>query len=138
MTATASGTVLRARVFGSSYRDSVELMRIASELERLPGITRAGLVMGTPANRAVLQDAGLLSAVPDTAGANDLIAAVAGSDPESAEAALVRAAALLTTLELGQVTLLYISTYTASPLARLLEVYEGPFTPFTGLLLTYH
>jgi succinyl-CoA synthetase alpha subunit len=97
MTAIASAAVLRARVFASSYRDSVELMRIASELERLPGITRAGLVMGTPANRAVLQEAGLLSAVPDSAGANDLIAAVAGSDPASAEEALERAAALLTT-----------------------------------------
>ena len=96
MTATASAAVLRARVFASSYRDSVELMRIASELERLPGITRAGLVMGTPANRAVLQEAGLLSAVPDSAGANDLIAAVAGSDPVSADAALERASALLT------------------------------------------
>ncbi len=96
MTATASVALMRARVFASSYRDSVELMRIASELERLPGIVRAGLVMGTPANRAVLQEAGLLSAVPDTAGANDLIVAVAGSDPASAEAALERAAALLT------------------------------------------
>jgi succinyl-CoA synthetase alpha subunit len=89
--------VLRARVFAASYRDSVELMRIASELERLPGIARAGLVMGTPANRAVLQEAGLLSAVPETAGANDLIAAVAGSEPAFADAALERAAALLTT-----------------------------------------
>ena len=97
MMATAKGTALRARVFASSYRDSVELMRIAAELERLPGITRAGLVMGTTANRAVLLEAGLLSAVPDTAGANDLIAAVAASDQGLADAALDRAAALLTT-----------------------------------------
>jgi succinyl-CoA synthetase alpha subunit len=83
-------------VFASSYRDSVELMRIASELERVPGIARAGLVMGTAANRAVLQEAGLLSAVPETAGANDLIVAVAASDQELADAALERAAALLT------------------------------------------
>ncbi len=95
--ATATATASRARVFASSYRDSVELMRIASELERLPGIARAGLVMGTPANRAVLQEAGLLSAVPETAGANDLIVAVAASDQELADAALERAGALLTT-----------------------------------------
>ena len=88
-------TTRRARVFASSYRDSVELMRIASELERLPGIARAGLVMGTVTNRAVLQEAGLLSAVPETAGPNDLIAAVAASDTASADAALDRAAALL-------------------------------------------
>ena len=88
-------TTRRARVFASSYRDSVELMRIAAELERLPGITRAGLVMGTASNRAVLQEAGLLSAVPASAGANDLIVAVAAGDAASADAALEQAATLL-------------------------------------------
>ena len=92
---TATATIRRARVFASSYRDSVELMRIASEIERLAGVTRAGLVMGTAANRAVLEEAGLLSAVPETAGANDLIAAVAARDLASALAALERAAVLL-------------------------------------------
>ena len=40
---------VHARVFRNSYRDSVELMRIAAEIEGLEGITRAGLVMATPA-----------------------------------------------------------------------------------------
>lgn len=119
MTATANASVLRARVFSSSYRDSVELMRIASELERLPGITRAGLVMGTTANRAVLHDAGMLSAVPDSAGANDLIAAVAGSDAAAADGALDRAAALLTapTVDIGGAREAFIPTTLAEALS---------------------
>ena len=50
---------VHARVFANSYRDSVELMRIAAEMEAIAGIDRAGLVMATPANREVLAGAGL-------------------------------------------------------------------------------
>ena len=57
MAETICGTVYR-----NAYRDSVELMGIAAELEKLPGIIRAGLVMATPANLAVLAGAGLAAA----------------------------------------------------------------------------
>ena len=83
---------VHARVFRNSYRDSVELMRIASELEGLDGITRAGLVMATPANREVLQEAGLLTDEARAAGPNDLVVAVAADDDEQAAPALDRAA----------------------------------------------
>ena len=52
-------SVVRQQVFRNAYRDSVELMRIAAEIERLPGVTRAGLVMATPANLAIVAEAGL-------------------------------------------------------------------------------
>ena len=87
--------LVRCRVFANSYRDSVELMRIASELEARPGITRAGLVMATPANRGVLQEAGLLDASAAAAGPNDLVVAVAATEETAAVAAIERAAALL-------------------------------------------
>ena len=74
---------VQARIFPNSYRDSVELMQIAAELESLAGIDRAGLVMATPANREVLAAAGLLSDATASAGPNDLVVAVA-SDDESA------------------------------------------------------
>ena len=90
MTLTARGSVHK-----NSYRDSVELMGIAAQLEALEGIQRAGLVMGTPANLAVLAEAGLATAVPDGAGPNDLIVAVAAVDALTADAALARAATLL-------------------------------------------
>ena len=88
-------TAVHARVFANSYRDSVELMQIAAELEALEGIDRAGLVMATPANREVLAAAGLLSDAAAAAGPNDLVVAVAAADPGVADAGLDLAAARL-------------------------------------------
>ena len=88
--------VVRGALHRNSYRDSVELMGIAAQLENLEGIERAGLVMATPANLGVLAEAGLGGAVPDGAGPNDLIVAVAAADEPAAVAALTRAAGLLT------------------------------------------
>ena len=87
--------LVRSRVFANSYRDSVELMRIAAELEGRGGIIRAGLVMATPANQGVLREAGLLDATAAAAGPNDLVVAVAAADEDAAEGAIERAAALL-------------------------------------------
>jgi succinyl-CoA synthetase alpha subunit len=82
-------------VFQNTYRDSVELMRIASEVERLPGVVRSGIMMATPANRAVLADAGLLDRTADGARPSDLIVAISAADEAAAAAALDRAAAAL-------------------------------------------
>ena len=82
-----------SRVFANSYRDSVELMQIAAELEALVGIERAGLVMATPANQEVLVAAGLLSKAAAEAGPNDLVVAVAADSAAVAEQALELAAA---------------------------------------------
>jgi succinyl-CoA synthetase alpha subunit len=87
--------VVRGAIHRNSYRDSVELMGIASQLERLDGIERAGLVMATPANLGVLHEAGLSEAASGGPGPNDLIVAVAATDEATAEAALGRAADLL-------------------------------------------
>ena len=63
-------SVVRQRVFRNAYRDSVELMRIAAEIERLPGVIRAGLVMCTPANLAIVDEAGLGKGLDPAAGPN--------------------------------------------------------------------
>lgn len=86
---------IRARVFHNTYRDSVELMQIAAEIESMDGIDRAGLVMATPANREVLEAAGLLSEEAAGAGPNDLVVAVASAHDEVATQALDRAATRL-------------------------------------------
>jgi succinyl-CoA synthetase alpha subunit len=85
-------STVQSRVFANSYRDSVELMQIAAEIESLAGIDRAGLVMATPANREVLAAAGLLSEATASAGPNDLVVAVASDDESAATHALERAA----------------------------------------------
>ncbi len=84
--------LVQSRTFPNSYRDSVELMQIAAEIESLAGINRAGLVMATPANREVLAAAGLLSEAAASAGPNDLVVAVASDDENVAAQALERAA----------------------------------------------
>jgi len=78
-----------------TYRDSVELMRVAALVEKLPGVSRAALMMATPANRELLAGAGLLDAAGEAAGPNDLVVAVAAADPAAAERALGEAARLL-------------------------------------------
>ena len=87
--------VVRGAIHRNSYRDSVELMGIAAQLEQLDGIQRAGLVMATPANLAVLAEAGLTDAAAGGPGPNDLVVAVAADDVAAAESALERAATIL-------------------------------------------
>lgn len=88
-------TVVRGAVHRNSYRDSVELMGIAAQLEALDGVQRAGLVMATAANLAVLREAGLAEAAAGDPGPNDLVVAVAAADAPTGDAALARAAGLL-------------------------------------------
>ena len=87
--------VVRGALHRNSYRDSVELMGIAAQLESLPGVGRAGLVMATPANLAVLAGAGLTAAVPSGAAPGDLIVAIQAADESAADTALATAGRLL-------------------------------------------
>jgi FdrA protein len=75
----------------SFYRDSVTLMRLAHDMEAVAGVTRAAAMMGTPHNRALLEQAGLLAAEGAEAEPADLIIAVAADSADAAETA--RAAA---------------------------------------------
>ncbi|MDP2701521.1 MAG: acyl-CoA synthetase FdrA, partial [Candidatus Rokubacteria bacterium] len=78
-----------------TYRDSVELMRVAALVEKVRGVSRAALMMATPANRELLSGAGLLDATGAAAGPNDLVVAVAAVDRAAGERALAEAARLL-------------------------------------------
>jgi FdrA protein len=51
-------------------------MLVARELTRLPGVRDAAVIMATEANKAILREAGLLTAEVERAGANDLAIAV--------------------------------------------------------------
>ena len=73
------------------YADSVALMRVAREISK-DGI-EASLMIGTPSNKALLKDSGLLAKEGESARPDDLIIAVKGRD---AEAALALAEKLLT------------------------------------------
>jgi FdrA protein len=69
------------------YEDSVTLLRLSLDLETVAGVERAAVMMGTPANRAVLAEAGLLDTEGQTAGPADLVIAVVADGAEAAAAA---------------------------------------------------
>src|SRR5262245_31379445 len=87
--------VIRCLVLADTYRDSVELMRVAASIEPLPGVRRAALMMATPANRDLLAAADLLTDDARSAGPGDLVIAVAGIDGDSIATALTQAERLL-------------------------------------------
>jgi len=76
------------RVERGRYLDSVALMRLSRRLGAAPGVEGAALMIGTPANKALLRDAGLLAADGESAGANDIVIAVRASDEASARRAV--------------------------------------------------
>lgn len=79
----------------SQYFDSVSLMNIARDVRALPGIDDAALVMGTEANKSLLQQVSALSADALAAAPTDLILMVKG-DPGALDEALALADTLLT------------------------------------------
>ncbi|MBI3328767.1 MAG: acyl-CoA synthetase FdrA [Nitrospinae bacterium] len=81
----------------SVYRDSVTLMRLARGLESLPGVQQAAVMMGTPHNRGLLRDAGLLTPDGDAASPNDLLIAIEAEGLNTAEQARAAAEEALTT-----------------------------------------
>ena len=84
-------TLLFNQVQHGRYLDSVALMRISRELGALPGVEAAALMIGTPSNKALMREAGLLAVEGERAGVNDLVIAVRAGG-EAAAAAAARAA----------------------------------------------
>jgi FdrA protein len=81
--------MLLNRVERGRYLDSVALMRVSRKLEARAGVEAAALMIGSPSNKALLRDAGLLAPEGDQATANDLVIAVRGQGArEAMESAL--------------------------------------------------
>jgi FdrA protein len=76
------------RVERGRYLDSVALMQLSRRLAALPGIESAALMIGSPSNKGLLRDAGLLAAEGEAAGVNDVVIAVRGADERCARHAL--------------------------------------------------
>ena len=87
--------IVRSRIKPSAYFDSVTLMLVQREVRALPGVSEAGAVMGTQANKELLRDAGLLTPEADAAKPDDLILSVQAGSVEAADAALTRSEELL-------------------------------------------
>lgn len=82
--------ITRALLRPSSYQDSVSLLSLTARLQEAPGIEAASAMMGTPANKALFAEAGLLTPEVEAAQTSDLCVVVRGRDQASVEAALAR------------------------------------------------
>jgi FdrA protein len=76
------------RVERGRYLDSVALMRLSRRLAALPGVQGASMMIGSPSNKALLRDAGLLAPEGDAATPNDIVIAVRAVDEAAARRAL--------------------------------------------------
>ena len=85
----------------NAYHDSVTLMRLTRDMEAVPGVTRTAAMMATPANRALLTGAGLLTTDGERAGPADLVIAITADSAAAADTARQAAESALTT---GSVT----------------------------------
>lgn len=90
-----SGSVILNEVRRATYLDSIVLMRISRQIAALPGVEEAGLIIGTPANKEILRDAGILGAEGAGAEPSDLILALRASDAAAGAAALATARQLI-------------------------------------------
>jgi FdrA protein len=79
-----------AEIRSGTYHDSAILMQLQRSLASLPGVLDAGVVMGTPANKAVLAQSGLLAPEAELAGADDMVIVVQAEDDPAAQAALAQ------------------------------------------------
>ena len=73
-------SVILNEVRHATYLDSIVLMRISRQIALLPGIEEAGLIIGTPANKEILRDAGILGPEGAAAEPSDLILALRATD----------------------------------------------------------
>lgn len=90
-----SGPRVINRVRRAFYLDSVALMRLSRELSGRPGVEEAALMVGTPSNKEILDEAGLLADDGRQAAGGDVIIALRAANLKAGEAALAEAEALL-------------------------------------------
>jgi succinyl-CoA synthetase alpha subunit len=73
------------------YLDSVALMRLSRTISEREGVSEAALMMGTPANKRLMADAGLLQAAGVEATGGDLVIGIRAADARTADLALAQA-----------------------------------------------
>jgi FdrA protein len=88
-------SVILNEIRRATYLDSIVLMRLSRQIASLPGVEEAGLITGTPANKEILRDAGILGPEGDQAEPGDLILALRAVDAAAGAAALAEARRLL-------------------------------------------
>ena len=86
---------IKALVKANIYKDSVALMRAAQLVVARTGVRRATLLMGTPGNKDLLAQAGLLDPVIKNAQPNDIMIVIEDRSDDAAAEAISQVHALL-------------------------------------------
>ncbi len=86
---------IRSLVKPNLYKDSVALMRISESLSGIEGVRLATLMMGTAANKEILEEAGRLQPEVKQAGPDDIMVVLEADSDEILEDALARIDTLL-------------------------------------------
>src|SRR4030095_8873308 len=79
----------------NSYFDSIDLMHIAEQVRQLNGVLDVAVVMGTPAGRSMLEEAGMWSSEKPEAGPSRVLVAVRAEGEPAGRRALARVEELL-------------------------------------------
>src|SRR5262249_20640844 len=88
-------SVIANEVRRATYFDSIVLMRISRQIAGMAGVEEAGLMLGTPANKDILREAGILGPDGEAAEPGDLILALRAVDAAAGAAAMAEAKRLL-------------------------------------------
>src|SRR3989442_13850653 len=72
----------------NSYFDSIDLMRVAEQVRQLAGVAEVAVVMGAPAGRWMLAEAGMWRGEAPESGPSDLLVSVRASTETVANRAL--------------------------------------------------
>jgi FdrA protein len=110
---------IKSEIRSGVYYDSVVLMKLQRSLSEQPGVLDAGVVMGTDANKDVLEQSSLLIDEVKFAGANDLIIVVKGEDESSAQTAIAKVDELVAARKSGNVDQEYRSKSLEAAVTRL-------------------
>ncbi len=87
--------VIVNEVLRGFYLDSVALLRMSQSLAALDGVDEAAMMMGSPSNRQIMADAGILDAMGEAAEGGDLVIGIRAESQDAADAALAEARAIL-------------------------------------------
>ncbi len=80
--------VTKVEIRSGAYYDSVVLMQLQRALVDLPGVLDAGVMMGTDANKEVLEQSDLLPDEAKTANVDDMLIVVKAENSDDADGAL--------------------------------------------------
>lgn len=100
-------SITKGEIRSGAYYDSVVLMQLQRSLAGQPGVIDAGVVMGTQANKHLLEQGDLLAPEVQAAGPDDMLIVVKADDEAAARTALARVDELLAARRAGGVEVEY-------------------------------